>query len=124
MILLQAATAGRGTAAEAILFRQLGRLSVALLDAHTAAGDARRAEQMSQSLRDKLAAIQERLPVVPAKDATPAAGPALTPEEEALRRAQRGLAAPGTRSPLPNTITPRKRSTSDTSRDRDGNGRE
>ena len=124
MILLQAAATGRGTAAEAILFRQLGRLSVALLDAHKAAGDARRAEQMSQSLRDKLAAIQERLPEIPTKDTAQPAVPALTPEEEAVRRAQRGLAAPGTRSPLPNTITPRKRSTSDTSRDRDGNGRE
>jgi hypothetical protein len=122
MILLQAATAGRGTAAEAILFRQLGRLSVAVLDAHQAAGDARRAEQLSQSLRDKLAAIQERLPAVPTKDA--AATPMLSPEEEAVRRAQRGLAAPGTRSPLPNPIIPRKRSTSDTSRDRDGHGRE
>ncbi|MCB8044212.1 hypothetical protein JM654_08060 [Microbacterium oxydans] len=68
MILLQAATAGRGTAAEAILFRQLGRLSVALLDAHKAAGDARRAEQMTESLRGKLAAIQERLPAIPTKD--------------------------------------------------------
>ena len=122
MMLLQAATAGRGTAAEAILFRQLGRLSVALLDAHQAAGDARRAEQMSQSLRDKLAAIQERLPAVPTKDAAPAAS--LSPEEEAVRRAQRGLAAPGTRSPLPNPITPRKRTTTDTSRDRDGHGRD
>jgi hypothetical protein len=124
MILLQAATAGRGTAAEAILFRQLGRLSVALLDAHKAAGDARRAEQMSESLRGKLAAIQERLPAVAAKDAAGEPARALTPEEEAVRRAQRGLAAPGTRSPLPNPITPRKRSTSDTSRDRDGTDRE
>lgn len=124
MILLQAAAAGRGTAAEAILFRQLGRLSVALLDAHKAAGDARRAEQMAESLRGKLAAIQERLPEIPTKDTAQPAVPALTPEEEAVRRAQCGLAAPGTRSPLPNPITPRKRSTSDTSRDRDGNGRE
>jgi len=123
MILLQAATSGRGTTAEAILFRQLGRLSVALLDAHTAAGDARRAEAMSQSLRDKLATIQERLPTVNAKTAQQPAV-ALTPEEEAVRRAQRGLAAPGTRSPLPTSITPRTRSTSDTSRDRDGHGRE
>ncbi|MCT2085630.1 relaxase/mobilization nuclease domain-containing protein [Microbacterium enclense] len=124
MILLQAATAGRGTAAEAILFRQLGRLSVALLDAHKAAGDARRAEQMSESLRGKLAAIQERLPAGATKDAAAEPARALTPEEEAVRRAQRGLATPGTRSPLPNPITPRKRSTSDTSRDRDGTGRE
>ncbi|MGZ0214326.1 MAG: hypothetical protein ACKVI4_17740, partial [Actinomycetales bacterium] len=108
----------------AILFRQLGRLSVALLDAHKAAGDVRRAEQMSESLRGKLAAIQERLPAIPTKDTAQPAVPALTSEEEAVRRAQRGLVAPGTRSPLPNPITPRKRSTSDTSRDRDGSGRE
>jgi hypothetical protein len=124
MVLLQAASAN-GTAAEAILFRQLGRLSVALLDAHRAAGDARRAKQMSQSLRDKLAAIQEHLPAAPSMQ--PASVPArdLSREEEAVRRAQLGLAAPDARSPLPNPITPRPRSTSDTSRDRDnhGNGR-
>ncbi len=125
MLLLQAATAGRGTVAEAILFRQLGRLSVALLDAHKAAGDAQRAEHVTQTLRDNLAAIQERLPTTPAKEQAIEPGRVVTAEEEAVRRAQRGLAAPGTRSPLPTPLTPRPRSTADTSRDRDGGqGRE
>lgn len=125
MILLQAAASGRsGTAAEAILFRQLGRLSVALLDAHQAAGDARRAEQLSRTLNDKLVAIQERLPATPSTTPRGPQEPELTPELEAARRAQSGLAAPGTRSPLPNPITPRPRTTSDTSRERDGHGRE
>ncbi|MDT3318089.1 relaxase/mobilization nuclease domain-containing protein [Microbacterium sp. KSW4-11] len=125
MVLMQAAVGGEGPAAEAILFRQLGRLSVALIDAHKAAGDARRAEQMSESLRRTLEAIGERMPADARAAAAPAATATLSPEEEAVRRAQRGLAAPGTRSPLPNTLTPRPRSTSDTSRQRDGhNGRE
>ena len=125
MILLQAAASGRsGTAAEAIMFRQLGRLSVALLDAHKAAGDARRAEQLSRTLNDKLVAIQERLPATPSTTPRDPQQPQLTPELEAARRAQSGLAATGTRSPLPNPITPRPRTTSDTSRERDGHGRE
>lgn len=125
MVLMQAAVGGEGPAAEAILFRQLGRLSVALIDAHKAAGDARRAEQMSESLRRTLAAIGERIPADARGTAAPTTTATLSPEEEAVRRAQRGLAAPGTRSPLPNTLTPRPRTTSDTSRPRDGhNGRE
>ncbi|MEV8241958.1 relaxase/mobilization nuclease domain-containing protein [Microbacterium testaceum] len=124
MILLQAAVSGRnGTAAEAIMFRQLGRLSVALLDAHQAAGDVRRAEQLSRTLNDKLIAIQERLPATRVKTSTSQSQPELTPELEAARRAQTGLAAPGSRSPLPNSITPRPRTASDASRERDGHGR-
>lgn len=118
MVLMQAARGGEGPAAEAILFRQLGRLSVALIDAHKAAGDARRAEQMSDSLRRTLGAIGERMP---ADTATPP----VTAEERATRPAQGVLTTPGARSPLPNTITPRTRSTSDTSHYRGGhNGRE
>lgn len=125
MILLQAAASGRsGTAAEAILFRQLGRLSVAVLDAHKAAGDARRAEQLSRTLNDKLVAIQERLPAIPSTTPRERQEPEMTPELGAARRAQSGLPAPGTRSPLPNPITPRPRAASDTSRERDGHGME
>lgn len=124
MVLMQAAVSGQGSAGQAIMLRQLGRLSIALMDAHAAAGDARRAEQLAQMMREKFAAMEQQLPAVPAPGEKVAAPRTLTPEEEKVRLATEGLAAPGTGSPVPNTITPRKRSTADTSRDRDGRGRE
>ncbi len=62
VVLMQSGDDGEGAAAEAILFRQFGCQSVALIDAHKSAGDARRAEQMSESLRLALKAIGERMP--------------------------------------------------------------
>ncbi len=80
---------------------------------------------MSESLRRTLEAIGERMPADARTAATPAATATLSPEEEAVRRALRGLAAPGTRSPLPNILASRPRTTSDTSRQQGGhNGRE
>ena len=124
MVRMQAAVSGQGSAGQAIMLRQLGRLSVALMDAHAAAGDARRAEQLAQMMREKFAAVERQLPAVQAPGEKAATARAFTPEEEKVRLATEGLAAPGTGSPVPNTITPRKRSTADTSRDRDGHGRE
>ncbi|PVW02953.1 relaxase [Microbacterium sp. Gd 4-13] len=124
MVLMQAAVSGQGSAGQAIMLRQLGRLSVALMDAHAAAGDARRAEQLAQMMREKFAAVERQLPAVQTPAEKAATPRTLTPEEEKVRLATEGLAAPGTGSPVPNTITPRKRSTADTSRDRDGHGRE
>jgi len=124
MVLMQAAVGGQGSVGQAIMLRQLGRLSVALMDAHAAAGDARRAEQLAQMMREKFAAVEQQLPAVQTPGEKVAAPRTLTPEEEKVRLATEGLAAPGTDSPVPNTITPRKRSTADPSRDRDGHGRE
>ncbi|WP_234031374.1 relaxase/mobilization nuclease domain-containing protein [Mycetocola zhujimingii] len=123
MILMQAASGGRGTMAEAIMLRQLGRVSVAILDAHTAAGDARRAEQMTAMMRSKFAQVQQSLPEISAT--TPRTdGRVMTSENEALRRATDGLAAPGTGSPLPNKLQPSKHKTPATPRERDGHGRD
>ncbi|MGC5225117.1 relaxase/mobilization nuclease domain-containing protein [Micromonospora sp. DT81.3] len=124
MLFMQAAVGGRGSVAQAIVLRQLGRLSVALMDAHAAAGDARRAEQLAGMMREKFAAVERQLPPVPGRQEPPERTRTLTREEASVRRATEGLAAPGAGSPVPNTITPRKRSTSDTSREPDGHGRE
>lgn len=123
MILMQAASGGRGTMAEAIMLRQLGRVTVAILDAHTAAGDARRAEQLTAMMHSKFAQVQQSLPEIPSTT-TRADGRVMTSENEAMRRATDGLAAPGTGSPLPNKLHPNKHKTPATPRERDGHGRE
>lgn len=102
MLLMQAAAiaGGRGTMVEAILLRQLGRVSVAILDAHTAVGDARRAEQVTQMLRTQFAQLTTQYPEVPMKVGTGAlVAETLTVEGERVRRATEGLATPGTRVP-------------------------
>ena len=75
MILMQAATGGRGTMAEAIMLRQLGRTAVAVLDMHSANGDARRAEVVRVAT-EGLAAPRSGSPVPntlePTKRKTPA----------------------------------------------------
>ena len=55
MILLRAASSGRGKPVEAMLMRQLDRVVAAILDAHAAAGDARRAEQLLRDDASKFA---------------------------------------------------------------------
>ncbi|GHD45978.1 hypothetical protein GCM10008097_15500 [Mycetocola manganoxydans] len=120
---MQAASGGRGTMAEAIMLRQLGRVSVAILDAHTAAGDARRAEQMTEMMRSKFAQVQQSLPEISATT-TRTDGRVMASENEVMRRATDGLAAPGTGSPLPNKLQPSKHKTPVTPRERDGHGRD
>ena len=123
MILLQAASGGRGTMAEAIMLRQLGRVTVAVLDAHAAAGDARRAEQLTAMMHEKFAQVQQQLPEIPSKQNGPETR-TVTSENETMRRATDGLAPPGTGSPLPATLRPGKHKTPATPRERDGLGRE
>lgn len=123
MILMQAASGGQGTMAEAIMLRQLGRLTVAVLDAHAAAGDARRAEQLTAMMHEKFAQVQQRMPEIPSKQNGPETR-TVTSENETMRRATDGLAAPGTGSPLPTTLRPGKHKTPATPRERDGHGRE
>ena len=125
MILMQAATVagGQDTMAQAIMLRQLGRVSVAILDMHTALGDARRAEQVTAMMRTQFAAISDRLPPVPTPGA-PSVGARTADVPDVMRRATEGLAAPGTGSPIPTTLTPHKPKTPSTPRERDGRGRE
>ena len=117
--------------AEAIMLRQLGRVTVAVLDAHAAAGDARRAEQLTAIMHEKFAQVQQRLPEIPLKQNGPEARTetrtvtrTVTSENETMRRATDGLAAPGTGSPLPTPLRPGKHKTPATPRERDGLGRE
>ena len=131
MLLLQAASGGKGTMAEAIMLRQLGRVTVAVLDAHAAAGDARRAEQLTAMMHEKFAQIQQRLPEIPLKQNGPETRTetrTVTSENETMRRATDGLAAPGTGSPLPTPLPtplrPGKHKTPAMPRERDGLGRE
>ncbi|MDH6238467.1 relaxase/mobilization nuclease domain-containing protein [Cryobacterium sp. CG_9.6] len=124
MILMQAASGGTGTMAEAIMLRQLGRVSVAILDMHSAVGDARRAEQITATLRTQFAAVTDRLPAVPSKSAQSDSRTRSVEVPDVMRRATEGLAAPGTGSPVPTTLNPSRRKTPATPRERDGHGRE
>ena len=126
MILMQAAAVagGQDTMAQAIMLRQLGRVSVAILDMHTAVGDARRAEQVAAMMRTQFAQLVERLPAVPVKEAQPAPSAAARVVPDVVRRATDGLAAPGAGSPIPNTLRPTRGKTSSAPRERNGRGRE
>ncbi len=124
MILMQAATGGKGTMAEAIMLRQLGRVSVAILDMHSAVGDARRAEQITATLRTQFAAVADRLPAVPSKAAQPDSRTRSVDVPDVMRRATDGLAAPRTGSPVPTTLNPTRGKTAATPHERDGHGRE
>lgn len=126
MILMQAAAVagGQETMAQAIMLRQLGRVSVAILDMHTALGDARRAEQMTAMMRNQFATISGRLQAASPVAVEPDTRPLAADVSDVMRRAIDGLAAPGTGSPLPNTLTPHKPKTPVSPRERDGHGRE
>ncbi len=122
MILMQAASGSQGTMAEAIMLRQLGRVSVAILDMHSAVGDARRAEQVTAMLRNQFAAVTDRLPAVPSRTAQPDSRTQTADVPGVMRRATDGLAAPG--SPVPNKLQPTKRKTPAVPYERDGLGRD
>ncbi|SDO32236.1 Relaxase/Mobilisation nuclease domain-containing protein [Cryobacterium flavum] len=124
MILMQAASGGQGTMAEAIMLRQLGRVSVAILDMHSAVGDARRAEQVTATLRNQFAAVTDRLPTVPSKTVQPDSRTQPADVPVVMRQATDGLAAPGTGSPVPNKLQPTTRKTPATPRERGGLGRD
>ncbi len=124
MILMQAASGGQGTMAEAIMLRQLGRVSVAILDMHSAVGDARRAEQVTAMLRNQFAAVTDRLPAVPSKTTQPDSRMQPADVPVVMRQATDGLAAPGTGSSVPNKLQLTKRKTPATPRERDGLGRD
>jgi hypothetical protein len=99
MVIMQATS--QGPAAEAIMLRHVGRISVALLDMHSAAGDARRAEQLRDMMNGQLAAVQQRLlaPEVPPSTS------------DAVRLATQGTARPTLGSPVPRVIDPTPKKT-------------
>lgn len=117
MLLLMAAKGGKGTMAEAILFRQLVATTRALYESHTAIQDARQAAQIADAMGANLDAIRARLPQVPAatKPSTDRAATAtLDPAGEAARRvleAQSDGTSGRASKPLPNRIEPARPAT-------------
>lgn len=124
MLLASAARGGQGTAAQAIMLRQLANLAKAVHDVHRASGEARRAAEIAAAERNHLRRLAERLPQpVAAGQAVPAsgAGAPLAPEVAAtLQRLQQGHGSTGRPgSPVPNTIeSTRVRSTTKPGADR------
>ena len=128
-MLLQAATQGQGTMAEALLLRQLASTVKVVMDMHEAVGDAQRAAQINRTLRDQYAQVRDRLPAI-VREATrptnsmPAAVEGLDPElAKAVKAAQRGQVVPGSGSPVPTRIEPQKPRTTITPTERDGHER-
>ena len=117
MLLASAAGGGPGTAAQAVMVRQLLRLTQAVYDASVAAGQARQARLLAEDTRARLVRLREALPAPAAVGAatpagTPSTSPKLDPEAQAvLDRLRAGQAHDATRaaSPLPSKIEPAKR---------------
>jgi hypothetical protein len=114
MLLLMATKGGKGTMAEAILFRQLVATTRALYESHTAIADARQAEQIADAMGAKLDSVRARLPEIPtttkpATERVATSTATLDPAAEAARRvieAQNGSAVGRPSNPLPNRIEP------------------
>jgi hypothetical protein len=92
-----AATAGSGTAAQAIMLRQLLNGSKAIRDTHKANNDLRRSRQIKAMVRTQLVMVARALPPVqakpPATAGNPTPAPAVPPgmqEHERIRRTGRG----------------------------------
>ena len=117
MLLASAARGGQGTVAQAVMVRQLLRLTQAVYDASVAAGQARQARLLAEDTRARLVRLREALPAPAAVGAatpagTPSTSPKLDPEAQAvLDRLRAGQAHDATRaaSPLPLKIEPAKR---------------
>src|SRR5690606_22078305 len=124
MLLASAARGGQGTVAQAVMLRQLIRLSERVADAAVAARDARQARLISEDVRARLDRVGAALPKPPSertqpegRTATvtierPVEPPKLDPAAERARRLMdAGQAKPATAaaSPVPNRIEPARR---------------
>lgn len=65
MVLMHVATAGNPTLAQAVLLRELVKLSRALHDMHKAAGDSRRAQDVRVMMTERLKTVTDRMPAIP-----------------------------------------------------------
>jgi hypothetical protein len=129
-MLLQVASQGQGTMAEALLLRQLASTVKAIMDMHTAVGDAQRATQIDSALRDQYSQVRDRLPAIvlsgagQSGNAMPATGAGLDPElAEVVKVALRGQVVPGTGTPVPARIESHKPRITVTPHERDGHER-
>ena len=90
MLLASAARGGRGTVGQAVVIRQLLRLTQAVYEANVAAGQARHARELAEDTRARLVSVRRALPepqlaAVGASTSTAAApAPALDPEAAAI----------------------------------------
>ncbi|MGW9114515.1 relaxase/mobilization nuclease domain-containing protein [Microbacterium sp. NPDC055683] len=118
MLLASAARGGQGTVAQAVMVRQLLRLTQAVYDASVAAQQARQARLLAEDTRARLVRLRDALPA-PAQQRTgaspaatsPTATATLDPEAQAiLDRLTAGQAHDASKaaSPLPSTIEPTK----------------
>ncbi|QAY65002.1 relaxase (plasmid) [Xylanimonas allomyrinae] len=129
MLLASAARGGRGTVAQAVMIRQMLRLTQAVHDAAKASGQERHARLLAEETRARLVHVRDALPA-PAPAAAPTATATierphtLDPEAQAmLDRLHAGQARPAAAaaaaSPVPNKIEPhRTRQSTTPSRDR------
>lgn len=124
MLLASAARGGQGTVAQAVMLRELIRLSERVADAAVAARDARQARLISEDVRARLDRVGAALPKPPSertqlegRTATatierPVEPPKLDPAAERARRlmdASQAKPATAATSPVPNTIEPARR---------------
>jgi hypothetical protein len=94
------AAGGSGTIAQTVLLRQLANTIKALHDAHQAAGDLRRANEIRDVVLNRLSAVHDALPAEPADVA--AGDPAATEAARIAGQGQLPVRAPG--SPVPGTL--------------------
>lgn len=69
-MLMAASMGGTGTAAQAIMLRQLLNVAKAVHDMHKASNDLRRARQISHMVKHQLSQVAAALPAVPASTPT------------------------------------------------------
>ncbi|MCU1528072.1 MAG: relaxase, partial [Frondihabitans sp.] len=129
-MLLQAASQGQGSMAEALLLRQLASTVKVVMEMHAAIGDAQRAAQINRTLTEQYTQVRDRLPSLVKPEmphqssAVPTPAETLDPElAKIVKAAQQGQDAPGTGSPIPNRIDPYKPRTAITPNERDGHER-
>ena len=94
------AAGGSGTIAQTVLLRQLANTIKALHDAHQAAGDLRRANEIRDVVLNRLSAVHDALPPEPAGVA--AGDPAATEAARIAAQGQLPVRAPG--SPVPGSL--------------------
>lgn len=119
MMLASATRGGRGAVAQAVMIRQLLRLTQAIYDASVAAGQLCHARLLAEDTRARLVRLRDALPQ-PTTAGTPERqlpAPALDPQAQAmLDRLNAGQAHDATKaaSPLPTKLEPGERRTTTT----------
>lgn len=82
MVLMQVSRSGNATAAQALIFRELAKLSRSIHDMHSAVGDARRAWDVRATMQNRLALVRDRMPAVEGAQSQRQRAGVLTPEQQ------------------------------------------